>query len=474
MEIFKLFGSVLVEEKAATESLCKIDEKAEGVGGKLATMGGAALKAGAVIGAAAASGAVALFGLAEKASETASEFNDLSAKTGLNTDRLQELKFAADQTGTPFEALETAAAKLTKTMDAAKDANSSAGEAFAQLGISVKDSQGNLKSMDDVMPQVLAKLADMPNATERNALAMQLLGKGAMDMAPLLGLGSAGIEEMTKKAHELGLVMSTEAIEAGDAFGDTWDATKATLEGVVTKIGIEFLPMFQKVLDWVMAHMPEIQKTMDTVFGVISTVVTTVYNIFTDDVLPVLQKLYDWVQPYIPQIKDFIINAFQDIWNIVEKVWRILDKSLFPILKKIYDWVVPYFPVIGNVIKAAFDVVIGVVNKVLDVFSSVIDKINAVVTAVKDFFGATDNKSISVGVSSTQWELPAMATGGTVISPGRVLVGEEGPEILDLPSGARVTPLGTGNQNNIFNIYGNNAEEIWDGLYNKLLYLGVV
>jgi hypothetical protein len=57
-----------------------------------------------------------------------------------------------------------------------------------------------------------------------------------------------------------------------------------------------------------------------------------------------------------------------------------------------------------------------------------------------------------------------LAKGGTITSPGLVMVGERGPEVLSLPTGARVTPLqsgGTGGSRSYsptYNLYANDPQ----------------
>ena len=448
MEIFKLFGSIFVNNDKANESLAKTDEKGQGVAATLGKGVVAAAKFGVALGAGALAAGGAMFAMAEKASAAVSEINDLSAKLGLSTDSIQELKFAAEQTGTPFEAFETAAAKLTKTMDAARDSNSAAGKAFAQLGISVQDSQGNLKSMDDVLPQVLKKLADMPNATERNALAMQLLGKGAMDLAPLLAQGGVGIEELTTKAHDLGLVLDEEAIAAGDNFGDTLDQVKSALGAVVTQIGINLLPIFQTMLDWIILHMPEIKEVMSVVFSVIETVVTTAYNVFKEYLLPILIDLFKYIEKYWPEIERIGKKVFEEVFKIVKRLWEVFSEQLLPILKKLWEFIEPTFPLIGAIIETAFDTVIGIVNTAISVFEGVLGVINKIIDAFNSIKSAVSNAinaaSANVDVSYEASDYTQGLATGTpkVTRGGRFTVGENGPEEVFLPAGSAVLPNG--------------------------------
>lgn len=269
MELFRLFGSIFVNNSDAIDSIDQVDGAAENTGSNLGKMIGTAAKWGAGIAVGVGGAVVGLLGLASAASDTASEIADMSVRTGLSTTRLQELKFASEQSGVNFESLGGAVAKLTKNMGAADEGGKKATEAFEALGIETKDAAtGGLKSMDDIFPQVLKKLGDITNETERNALATKFFGGTATEIIPLLEAGGAGIDAMSQQAHDLGLVLSEDSIAAGDTFGDSLDAIKSALGGVATKIGAELMPKFQVVFDWVLEHMPEIQATIGGAFDV--------------------------------------------------------------------------------------------------------------------------------------------------------------------------------------------------------------
>ena len=90
MEIFKLFGSILVDNAAANQSISKTEEKAEGLGKKFLSGVGTAAKWGIAIGGAALAGAAALGGIAMKTAETTDRIDKLSAKTGLSKQAFQK------------------------------------------------------------------------------------------------------------------------------------------------------------------------------------------------------------------------------------------------------------------------------------------------------------------------------------------------------------------------------------------------
>lgn len=270
-----------------------------------------------------ASGATALLGIAAKSAEYAASIDDASQRTGLSAKSLQEWKYVAEQSGTSMEVITKGAVKLTKYMQDAADGNKEASASFKNLGINIKDSSGHLKTTDEMMPQIIDKLAGMKNETERNALSMKIFGKSASEMGPILNAGATGIQKMKLEAQRLGLVLSDETIAAGAKFDDSFAKMKASMGALVTTVGAQVMPIVQTFMDWVFANMPTIQAVTSTVFKVISTVVKTAIDIFTTHVLPVLQRFFDWIQANMPQIKataTTVMSGVGTAFNIAIKV----------------------------------------------------------------------------------------------------------------------------------------------------------
>ena len=152
----------------------------------------------------------------------------------------------------------------------------------------------------------------------------------------------------------------------------------------------------------------------------------------------------------LPGMQETFTTIFDGIWTVVEKVYRIFFEDLLPVIVAFYQFVAPIFPVIGTIIETAFNVVIKIIETTIGVFDDIIEAIKKVVGHIvemiekirsainwfKDLFKQS-SKSKGVSVSGS----PGLAEGGIVTSPGRVLVGEKGPELLDLPINAKVTPL---------------------------------
>lgn len=302
MEIFRLFGSIFVDNEEANKSIAKTEEKAEGLTSKLAKGIGTAAKWGAGIAGAATAVVGGMLAAANKTAEYADEIDKLSERTGINIEELQRWKYAAGQSGADINVLEVGVKKLSDTMDAAIKGNKAASEAFSALGVSLKNADGSARSVEAVFQDVMAALADMEQGAQRNAIGNDLLGKSYTEMLPLLNAGSQGMEELKNRADELGIVMSEEAVKANVQFGDTLADVKDGFAAIFRELSTAFLPILQKVLDWIVKHMPHIEKTFSVVFGTIGKVVGTVVDIIggvlnaIEKVIGAAQRAWDWLK----------------------------------------------------------------------------------------------------------------------------------------------------------------------------------
>ncbi|NCB45043.1 MAG: hypothetical protein EOM59_20825 [Clostridia bacterium] len=179
-------------------------------------------------------------------------------------------------------------------------------------------------------------LQKMPEGAEKSQLAFELFGKAGLELMPMLNGAEGSIDEMKKRAEELGLVLSDESIDAGVQFTDTMDQLKRSLGAVATNVGAELMPMFIKLADWVMDNMPAIREVVKKVFKVIGTAVGYVIELFKT-LYPALKAIYDFISPYFPLIAKIVKTAFGTVTTIVEGVVLVFEKVTGAI-KKAYDW----------------------------------------------------------------------------------------------------------------------------------------
>ena len=364
MELFRLFGTIFVDNQKANESIHQTEEHAEKTGNSLLSGVGKAVKFGAAVAGAATVAIGGMIALATKTAETADFIDKLSERTGVNREELQRWKYAAEQSGADVSKFEVGIKKLSSAMDGAKGGAKGSIEAFNTLGISMQEVK--TKSPSEMLDTVMKKLADMPDSAERNVLGNQLLGKSYSDMLPLLNAGSKGIEELKNRADSLGLVMSEDAVKANVKFGDTLADVKSSFSAVFMHISNEFLPILQLVLDFILENMPEIQSVFQVVFSVIRGVVTVVIEVlkFFVGLISIFFKdtgagAKDF-QETMKQVASGI--AFVTILNALKTLWEKYGEEIKKALTNIIAVVKPIFDSIVGIIQGFIDIVMGIVE----------------------------------------------------------------------------------------------------------------
>lgn len=191
-------------------------EGATGLLGSAALAGGAAL---AGLGAAAAAAVGELKSMVLDAAGFADDILTLSTVTGIGTESLQEFKYMEDLVDVSTDTLVTAERNLLKTMNSAANGNTAAAEAFQLLGVSIYDSTGHLKKVDDVFWEMIPRIATIGNETERDALEMQLFGKSAQELNPLTEQLDK-VAAARQAAHDSGSIFTKEELEGVAAISD--------------------------------------------------------------------------------------------------------------------------------------------------------------------------------------------------------------------------------------------------------------
>jgi hypothetical protein len=268
MELFRLFGTVLIEDQDAINALKKVDDKGKKTKSSLQDLADKGAKIGAAITAGAGIAVAGLMTLANSTADTADKWDKLSERTGISAEELQRWGYAAQQSGGDIALLETGMKKLSNSVADAQNGNAAAIASFEKLGLSVDDL--NNMSMEDVFNASMMSLGNMEQGAQKNALANDLLGKTYTELMPMINEGSSGMEALKNRADELGVVMSQNSVDAGVKFGDTLEDVKASFDGVKNKIVTDLLPQLTNMLNWFIEKSPQIQDVAGKAFGFVS------------------------------------------------------------------------------------------------------------------------------------------------------------------------------------------------------------
>jgi hypothetical protein len=195
------------------------------------------------IAAAATVAAGALVYMGKAAIDNADRLNLLSQSTGVSTEALSQLEYAAQMSGLSSEDLTKGLTKLSKAAFAAASEGGSAAEKFERLGIQVKNADGSIRPTEDLLLDIADKFSKMEDGAAKTGMAMEIFGKSGAQLIPFLNEGKAGIAALTAEADRLGLTLGGDAAKAADAFNDNLDRLKFAAQGVVNQAVQQMLPM---------------------------------------------------------------------------------------------------------------------------------------------------------------------------------------------------------------------------------------
>ena len=177
-----------------------------------------------------------------QAIDQADKLDELSTRYDISTEKLSAWGYAAKLTGSDLDSLTGAIPKFSKVVADAADATSTSAKVFDALGISVKDQAGNLRTFQDLLPEVADRFQGITDQTLKTNLALQLFGKSGAQFLEFLSLGSGGLQEMEERAKSLGIVIGSDTASAAAAFNDRVDDLKAATQGLFTNIASQLLP----------------------------------------------------------------------------------------------------------------------------------------------------------------------------------------------------------------------------------------
>ena len=255
-----------------------------------------AKKAGAAIVAGTTAVATGLSALTLKSALAADDLNTLAKQSGFSTADIQKWQYASDLIDVSIDDIVKSAAKMKKNMIST---SSTTVDAWNQLGIKVKDSNGQLRNSTTVFYETLTALSKVQNETERDTLAMTLFGKSADSLAGIVDDGGAALQELAGKAEKAGVILSQDTLDSANALNDKVDTLKATVKGFAGKVGSELAGRASKALDVVGSHFSKAFNTspMDWLNGKLDTL---------------MAKLDSWIAGGgLERLADLLVNGVQ-------------------------------------------------------------------------------------------------------------------------------------------------------------------
>lgn len=396
-------------EKAGAEGGSKFGNKfASAIKGTTAVIGAAMA---AATGAAIATGK-AFVSAANDVSQYGNNVDKMSQKMGISAQAYQEWDFIMQHAGANIEGMKTSMLKLTKAAE-------SGDEAFAALGIS----QEQLASMnqEEIFSATIKGLQDIQDEGQRTVLANKLLGKGAVELAPLLNMSSSEIDNMREQVHELGGVMSDDAVKAAATYQDELQNMNTALDGVKKNMVSKFLPGMSQVMNGLSkvfsgnGGIEEIRKGLKNVVGNISalapqflSLASVIINSIIAGFGPMLPQLVSSIFSFltqglltitsmVPQLAPVIVEGIKGVATALFSALPVLVQALIEMSQELVLWLSS-----GNNVKIFID---GILQLVSILAEGLADSLPILLPAIVNIIGQiadslTDPKNVNMILKS--------------------------------------------------------------------------
>jgi hypothetical protein len=198
----------------------------------------------------AAAGLGLLASQVSKAIDVGSQLDDMAAKTGASAQALSELGYAAELSGTNLDAVGTGFKKMQGLLADAKSGSEAATKTLDSLGLTLDELQG--KTPDEQLAVFADAIGGIADPADKTAAAMDVFGKSAVDLLPMLKDGAEGLAAMRAEAQRLGVSVSNEDAKALADLGDQFDRLAAVTRGLAVQIGAALTPIVQQLTDVVL------------------------------------------------------------------------------------------------------------------------------------------------------------------------------------------------------------------------------
>lgn len=437
-----------VNMRAAAEQVKQLGTNLESAGQALMPLSAAGAAVAGGIGA-----------LAYKSGQAADDLNTLSKVTGISTTELQKYNAAADLVDVSTEAIAKSHMKLSKNMAAAANGSKSQAAAFEQLGVKVTNADGSLRDSDAVFQDVITALGGMQNETERDALAMQLMGKSAMELNPLIEDQGETYKNVADTLAKYNLdFVDQETLDKANEFNDQLDMMKTigmtSLSIVGAQLAEYLAPALEKVVEWV-GKLAEWFSKLDprvlTVIGVIAALVAGLAPL-----LIIVGKLAMAVSSIMTLMSTLglsftallgpvgivigIIAALIAIGVLLYKNWDTIKAKL----TALKNWMISTWEAVKSKTVAVFT---AIKNAIMKPIKTAVDFVKKMIEKIKGFFNFKVSlphiKLPHFAIRPKGWKLgdllkgviPTLgidwyAQGGIFNSPSVIGVGEAGPEAV--------------------------------------------
>lgn len=277
-----------------------------------------------------------------------------SQKMHISAEAYQEWDFILQHAGSSVDGMKMSMKTLTAQAE-------SGSEAFDALGISTE--QIASMSQEELFGAVISGLQGIEDESERTVLAQSLLGRSSVEMTALFNMSAEETEDLRNQVHELGGVMSDEAVKASAGYADSLKNLETSFSGLKKNLMSQFLPSVTKTMDGLAkvfsGDKSGIGEIQDGIQGVISDLTALAPEFFTlaqtlifsliEGFAPMLPSLVQTLfsitiqaittlTSLLPSLMPSIISGIQGIFTALFQALPVITSSLFELVMSLVNW----------------------------------------------------------------------------------------------------------------------------------------
>ena len=288
----------------------------------------------------------ALANLTLEQAAAAGEIQDVAMQTGLSTEAVQRYQYACDMIGVSFDTVASSQAKMIRSMADVQSGSETAAATWNQLGIEVMNADGSLRDAQEVFLEVIDVLAQIENATQRDAVSMEIFGRSAQDLNPLIVQGTDAFQAFYDEASDVKDILTDVQLETLAGLDDEMHRVEARFESGANSMALKFTPALQEFYEKTSEGIKGIEEDfaasgLVTVFGSLLELVTALSPAFDNlgEILKACSPVFYGIALVIAGIADgikvielavsSIINLLKLDFSGAVEDWRAIGGTLF-------------------------------------------------------------------------------------------------------------------------------------------------
>ena len=316
----------------------------------------------------------------------------MAQETGMSIEAVQALDYVATQTGTDMDKVSSAMTSLQRAMASAASGTGETYQLFRQLDVAITDSNGDMRDTTQVFFDVIGALGQMTNSTEESQAALKIFGDSAKELNGMIEQGTSGIASMVAEFHDLGLAVSDEDIQSLVEAQKSIDEMKASFMAAAAELMATFAPAINAVMNFLTKLSPETKQIIMVVAALTATIVGLSLAISAVGMI------------------------YTTMMGIMGAATMTFTAQAAPIL----------------LLVAALAALALAIKEVIDDYKEW-QQLTGNSGFFNYLFGSNNNPSQGSGGGHSR-----NAKGTPYWQGGLTWVGEEGPELVDLPTGSRI------------------------------------